>query len=83
MNIDLFKFETGVCFIFSITTTYNISLDRIGTSDDFDLISLYDQHTDADDVVDSDSPFQFGNSSCNYYEPNEFCILSKDAKDPL
>ena len=60
----------GVCFIFSITTIDNISLDRIGPSDDFDLISLYEQHFDADYAVDSDSPFQFGNSSCNYYEPN-------------
>ena len=72
----------GVCLIFTTITIDNISVDRIGTSDDFDLISLYEQHIDAD-VVDSDSPFQFGNSSCNYYEPNEFRNLSIDAKDPL
>ena len=62
----------------------NISAERIVTSDNFELISLYEQHIDAD-VVDSDSPFQFGNSSCSYflYEPNEFRRLYIDAKDPL
>ena len=66
----------GVCLIFTTITIDNISVDRIGTSDDFDLISLYEQHIDADVV-------QFGYSSCNYYEPNEFRKLSIDAKDPL
>ena len=63
--------------------TGNISLNRIGTSDDYDLISLYENYGNTGENDDNDSPFQFGNGNCAYYEANEFSDVSKDLMDPL
>ena len=35
----------------------NISLNRIGTSDDYDLISLYENYGNTGENDDNDSPF--------------------------
>ena len=62
----------------------NLSLDEIKTSNTFDLISRYESYDDEDDTnTVNDSPFQFGNGSCVYYEPDEFHTQVIDAKDPL
>jgi hypothetical protein len=63
--------------------TDNVSLDEIKASGNFDLVSLYELCEVADDVTDSDSPFQFGNGSCAYYEANEFQTQTTDMKDPF
>ena len=47
----------------------NVTLDRIGTNEEFDLISVYNN---ANDTEDNDSPFQFNTSNCSYYEPPSF-----------
>ena len=49
----------------------------------FDLSSLYELCEIADSVTDSESPFQFGNGSWTYYEPNEFHIQTINMKDTL
>ena len=43
-----------------------MSLDNVRTGAEFDLISLYQ------DNDEHDSPFQYNNNPCNYYEPYEF-----------
>ncbi len=63
--------------------TDSVSLDEIRTSNTYDLISLYEQNEDADDTIENDSPFQFANSSCAYYEPDEFHTQVTEVKDPL
>ena len=63
--------------------TDNISLNRIGTSDDYDLISLYENYGNTGENDDNDSPFQFGNGNCAYYEANEFSDVSKQVWDQL
>lgn len=71
----------GSLYLFFLTD--NVSLDEIMTSDQFDLVSLYELHEDADNTTGNDSPFQFGNGSCAYYEPDEFHAHTIDMKDPL
>ena len=61
----------------------NVNLDGIRTEPEYDLISLYDQSDDVDDPADNDSPFQYANSSCTYYEADDLQRLSSDIKDPL
>jgi hypothetical protein len=63
--------------------TDNVLLDEIKASGNFDLVSLYELCEVADGVTDSDSPFQFGNGSCAYYEANEFQTQTTDMKDPF
>ena len=47
------------------------------------LISLYDQLDDADDPAISNSPFQYANASCKYYEADDFTKLTAVINDPL
>ncbi len=54
-------------YLFILTDT--VSLDEIKASGNFDLVSLYELNEVADDTTDNDSPFQFRNGSCTYYEP--------------
>ena len=55
-----------------VTMIDNISLDRIGTDDAYNRTSLYEQHMDTEESADNDSPFQFGNGKCDYYEAKQF-----------
>ena len=61
----------------------NVTLDGIGTAAEYDLISLYDQLDDVDDPADNNSPFQYANASCKYYEANDFTKLTAVINDPL
>ena len=47
------------------------------------LFRLYEHYGNTSENDDSDSPFQFGNSNCAYYEANKFHEISKDLIDPL
>ncbi len=58
-------------------------MDNIKTSSEYDLIRLYEQCEDLDDVTDNDSPFQYVNASCEYYEPDAFHTQAKQITDPL
>ena len=61
----------------------NVTLDGIRTAAEYDLISLYDQLDDVDDPADNNSPFQYANASCKYYEANDFTKLTAVINDPL
>ena len=61
----------------------NVTLDGIRTAAEYDLISLYDQLNDVDDQADNNSPFQYANASCKYYEANDFTKLTAVINDPL
>ena len=47
-----------------------MTLDDIRTGSTYDLISLCQDSEDA--LTDNDSPFQYGQHNCDYYEPEEF-----------
>ncbi len=47
-----------------------MSLDDIRTGSSYDLISLCQDAEE--DMTDKDSPFQYGQHNCDYYEPCEF-----------
>ena len=47
-----------------------VSLDDIRKGSSYDLISLCQEAGDV--TIDTDSPFQYGQHDCDYYEPNEF-----------
>ena len=49
----------------------NITLDQIRTNNTYNLISLYEDHDDDDNEL-IDSPFQYANTSCEYYESDQF-----------
>lgn len=53
----------------------NISLDQIRTSDSHNLVTLFEQCET--DIESFDSPFQYGNDTCDYYEPEQFHQLTK------
>ncbi len=72
----------GLIFYF-LTKTDNVSLDRIKTSDEFNLVSLYESHEEFDGEEEADSPFQYSNDTCMYYEPDEFRHQAKQLKDSL
>ncbi len=56
----------------------SVSLDKVRTGDNYDLISMYE---DTDGVTDDDSPFQATKITCEYYEPNEFHDMAKGFTD--
>ena len=47
-----------------------VTLEQIRAGASHDLISLYDDASD--ESLESDSPFQYSNSVCDYYEPEQF-----------
>ncbi len=53
-----------------LSVSGQISLDDIRTGSTYDLISLCQNAED--DLTDNDCPFQYGQHSCDYYEPGEF-----------
>ena len=61
----------------------NVTLDGIRTTAEYDLISLYDQLGDVDDPADNNSPFQYANASCKYYEADDLTKLTAVINDPL
>ncbi len=63
--------------------TDNVSLDSIKTNEEFDLVTLYESYEDNDGTMDNDSPFQYSNSTCMYYEPSDFLNQANLIKDPL
>ena len=69
--------------VYLVTMIDNISLDRIGTDDAYNLTSLYEQHMDTEESAANDSPFQFGNGKCDYCEATQFGKLSSQFKDSL
>ena len=50
--------------------TDNITFDQVRTGDAYNLISLYEGNDG--DNIQSDSPFQYCNTNCDYFEPNQF-----------
>ena len=62
--------------------TDNITLDRVSTSAEFDLISMYDN---ANDTEDNDSPFRYNVANSCYYEPSNFqrCRQTDAIKDQI
>ena len=48
----------------------NISIDQIRTEDNFNLVSLYGDNDDDNEI--NDSPFQNNQTICDYYEPSQF-----------
>ena len=50
-----------------------VTLDRVETSEEFDLINIYNATQDPDvDTIEDDSPFDLLNKSCNYYSSSQF-----------
>ena len=50
--------------------TDNITFDQVRTGDAYNLISLYEGNDG--DNIQSDSPFQYCNTNCDYFDPNQF-----------
>ena len=57
----------------------NISFDQIRTDNSYNLIALYDDYETGIDSLDS--PFQYGNSTCEYFEPDEFNVMTEKLHD--
>jgi hypothetical protein len=57
----------------------SISLDQIRTDNSYNLIALYDDHETG--INSLDSPFQYGNSTCEYFEPDKFNVMSEILQD--
>ena len=55
-----------------------VSLDDIRTGAMYDLVSLY-QETE-DDTSYNNSPFQYSNTSCEYFEPDKFVSMLDSLK---
>ena len=53
-----------------------VSFDQIRTCGSHDLVSLYNDIED--DSEESDSPFQYGNIDCDYFEPGQFNAKYQD-----
>jgi len=45
-----------------------VALDRVSSSAEFNLISIYDN---ANDNEENNSPFQYNITKCPYYEPSD------------
>ena len=56
-----------------------IYLGKIRTNNLFNVITLYDGHGSG--IESFDSPFKYGNSTCEYYEPDEFNIMTEKIQD--
>ncbi len=64
-------------------TGSDVALERIKSSDAYNLISLHESLEDNDGTSENDSPFQFCNSECSYFEPDEFQKHVPNAKNSV
>ena len=64
---------SGVSLVYT-----SISLDQVKANAEYNLSELYDEYMTHDDTnYDNDiSPFQYIDSSCDYYTPDQFGIMT-------
>ena len=48
----------------------DVSIDQVRADANYDLVELYDYNTANEDM--NDSPFRYSDSTCEYYETEEF-----------
>ena len=56
----------------------SISLGQVRANAEYNLSELYDEYMTPDDTIDDNdiSPFQYVDSSCDYYTPDQFGIMT-------